>query len=589
MYKALLIFLLTLCSARLIAGDSGTKSSVDRPVAKPTSTIFYMDSIYVTRPHLALKMLDSLRCWSDENGYQAPATRSYVNMVTCLACMVAGQMRPARHYGQETVAAARAEDNPQSELMAISQLCDINHYLGDEEALGYWAQELEKRNAETLQSAWYEAYSSLFYAKALRMRGEFLSAWQHLEKRIQSLDQLGEWRASMEVEIIPLAAALLGEMKRPDEAIALLEQSIALLEQPVHSAGQPGTSQRMDEQGRALALMVYYECLMNQYLATGRVRQADHYYRLHQELSARFSGLERDDYYPGKYLMQAHRYPEAETYARNSLDGLLQHSDSISEATKNCMLLLADACLAQGKKAEAATLYRRALMVSDSLAVRSRKQAYVEYSLMSKLDNYKDTIRQQESELQRHQVTLMFSGVVAFLVLVLIVLGVRQMRRQRRFNCELREENRLKQQAEDELMHLKEVMQNRALPADLAPAEAAPIDIAVSLEELDEWLIEENRFTQPDMDIEKAARHCGVTKRELAERCMKYKEKSFNEYLADLRLDYSCRRLMDEDFPTIETVAQESGFAVSTFLRRFKTKYGMSPTDWRNLKAVISD
>lgn len=113
----------------------------------------------------------------------SPRHRSYVNMVTCLACMVAGPDAPRRHYGQETVAAARTEDNPQSELMAISQLCDINHYLGDEEALGYWAQELEKRNAETLQSAWYEAYSSLFYAKALRMRGEFLSAWQHLEKQ----------------------------------------------------------------------------------------------------------------------------------------------------------------------------------------------------------------------------------------------------------------------------------------------------------------------------------------------------------------------------------------------------------------------
>lgn len=582
MHRVLLIFLLTLFSVRLTAGDSGTRLSADRSAAKPAATIFYMDSIYLTRPHLALKMLDSLRRWSDEHGYQAPATRACVNMVTCLACMVAGQLRPARYYGQETVAAARAENDPQRELTAIGQLSVISQHLGDEEALGYWVRELKKRNAETLRSAWYETYSSLYYANALRLRGELLPAWRHLEKLIQSLDQLGEERIAIESEVISVAVALLDEMKRHDEAIALLEQSIRRTE-------QAGTSPWLDEQGLALTLMGYYECLMNQYLATGRAWQAEHYYRLHQELSERFNGLELDGYYPGKYLMQSHRYPEAEAYARNRLGRVSQTSDSISEATKNCMSLLADACLAQDKKAEAAALYRRALVVSDSLAVRSRKQAYMEYSLMSKLDNYKDTIRLQKEELQRHQVALTLSGVVAFLVLVSVILGVRQMRRQRRFNRELQEENRLKRQAEDELTHLKEVMRNRALPADPAPAEDAPEDITACLKELDQWLAEENRFAQPDMDIEKAARHCGVTKRELAERCMKYKEKSFNEYLADLRLAYSCRRLMDEDFPTIETVAQESGFTLSTFLRRFKTKYGMSPTDWRNLKKEIKE
>ncbi|WP_044263809.1 tetratricopeptide repeat protein [Bacteroides timonensis] len=548
--KLLILSIFFLFSLSLTAGETA---------ARPAASIHYMDSIYVTRPRLALQMLDSLRRWSDANGYHAPATRSYVNLVSCLASMVADQLRPARHYGQETVAAARAEGNPEREMLAIVQLCAISGYLGDDEALGYWAQELEKRNVQTLNSPWYKAYSSLFYANALRMRGERSEAWKYLQKLIQSLDQL-EKCVNMKVEVIPEAAILLGEMNRHDEAIALLEQA-------VRDTEQTELSPILDEQGRALILMNYYECLMVQYLASGRAQQADRCYRLYSQLSARYPGMEVRCRLPGQYLMQAHRYADAEAYARGCLDRQLQHPDSISEITKTAVTLLADACLAQGKKAEAATLYRRALVLGDSLAMRERRQAYMEYSLMSEVSSYEDTIRRQKSELQLHQTTLAVSGILAFMVLVTICMGMRQMRRQRRFNRELREENRLKQQAEDELARLKELMQDRTLSTvtATAPAENTPEDIILSLKELDEWLTEENRFAQPDMDIEKAAQHSGVSKRELAERCMKYKEKPFNEYLAELRLAYSCQRLTDDDFPTIETVAQESGFAsVST-------------------------
>lgn len=581
MYRLLLIFLFTLFSACLTAGETVTKPSVavGHSVVKPSASIRYMDSIYLTRPHLALQMLDSLRRWSEVNGYHAPATRIYVNVVSCLASIVVSQMRPARYYAQEAVAAARAERHPQYELMMIAQLCFISEYLGDESKLAYWAQELEQRNAKTLHSPWYKASSSIYYAHSLRKRGEFSLALQVLEENFRNLDQMESMSIVMEFKLTQAAVPLLEALKRYDDAIALLERSIRHTE-------QAGTSRTLDEQGRALNLLGYYESLMNQYLVTGRAQQADHYYRLYQELSARFNGLERNNQYPGKYLMQAHRYSEAEAYARNRLAaGFLQQSDSISQFAKDCMTLLADACLAQDKQAEAATFYRRALTVSDSLTMRERKQAYMEYSLMSELGSNEDTIRQQKSELQRQQLTLAFSGVLALLVLLVICMGIRLIRRQRRFNRELQEENRLKQQSEDELIRLKALMQDRTQSATVASAEDTPEDIAASLKALDEWLAEENRFTQPDLDIEKAARHSGVNKRELAERCMKYKEEPFSEYLAELRLAYSCQRLMDEDFPTIETVAQESGFAsVSTYLRRFKTKYEMSPTDWRNLK-----
>lgn len=581
MHRLLLIFLLALISARLTAGDATPSSPADGSIPKPVTTIRYMDSIYVTRPHLALQMLDSLRRWSDANGYQQPATRTYVNIVTCLANATAGQWRPARYYAQEAVASARTEGDLEHELMAICQLCPICHQLGDEEAMAYWAQELMKRNAETLNCPWYEFCSDLFYANALRMRGDLAKAWQCLQKLIASLEGAGIYRLTMEFEVMPAAASLLGEMKRHDEAIALLEKACLY-------ARQPNDPRESDEQGRAQGLMYYYGCLMNHYLATGRALQAERCYSLYQELSARFNGFEREGYLPGKYLMKAHRYSEAEAYARRHLQHRLQAADSISEDTKACITLLADACLAQNRQAEAAAFYRRALTLADSLAMRASKQAYMEYSLMSELKDYENTISRQKAQLHRSKVTIGFSVAVGFLLLAVFWMGLKQMRRQRRFNHQLREENRLKQQAEDELKHLKEVMQARNLPANAAPAADLPQTIAESFDELHQWLLEENRFIRPDMDIEKAARHCGLGRREFAERCVKYKGQPFNEYLADMRLAYACQRLMDEDFPTIETVAQESGFSVSTFLRRFKAKYDMSPTDWRNLKGTLS-
>ena len=96
--------------------------------------------------------------------------------------------------------------------------------------------------------------------------------------------------------------------------------------------------------------------------------------------------------------------------------------------------------------------------------------------------------------------------------------------------------------------------------------------------------IQSRAFLDPQLTRNKLAAALGTNSTYLS-RYFSQNGTNFNEYINDLRLDYACRMIKDssEECIALNKIALGSGFAnYRTFSRLFVSRFGVSPTDWRN-------
>lgn len=103
-------------------------------------------------------------------------------------------------------------------------------------------------------------------------------------------------------------------------------------------------------------------------------------------------------------------------------------------------------------------------------------------------------------------------------------------------------------------------------------------------EDNDPWLdkvvaLVDEHYTDPDFSTSAAAKMLFVSERSLQRRVKSAIEKTFTEYLTEVRLDNACRRLLAGE--KVSEVAFECGFNdPSYFSQRFKHRFGVSPTQF---------
>lgn len=92
-----------------------------------------------------------------------------------------------------------------------------------------------------------------------------------------------------------------------------------------------------------------------------------------------------------------------------------------------------------------------------------------------------------------------------------------------------------------------------------------------------------NNFPEP-ITLEEVARVVCYSKDHFSHLFRSTTGKSFQEYLATLRLDYAANLLALTDF-SISTVGELSGFrSLPYFIRTFKKRYGLTPTPFRDIR-----
>jgi len=103
---------------------------------------------------------------------------------------------------------------------------------------------------------------------------------------------------------------------------------------------------------------------------------------------------------------------------------------------------------------------------------------------------------------------------------------------------------------------------------------------------IDQQIDETQLYCQPDLNLKKMASSLGLTQRRtLAALKSDSSAPTFSEYITLKRLTHACRLLTDEPNWTIDAVARDAGFAATTTFRTiFRTRLGMSPSQYRERK-----
>jgi len=103
-------------------------------------------------------------------------------------------------------------------------------------------------------------------------------------------------------------------------------------------------------------------------------------------------------------------------------------------------------------------------------------------------------------------------------------------------------------------------------------------------EKIEKHMDDTRAYSNPSITRETLAIELGTNRQYLTQAIHDNKGQSFMEYINDLRLEYARRLLFDQPELTVDSVCGMSGFSTrSTFYRLFKQKYGITPTEVRDL------
>lgn len=98
-----------------------------------------------------------------------------------------------------------------------------------------------------------------------------------------------------------------------------------------------------------------------------------------------------------------------------------------------------------------------------------------------------------------------------------------------------------------------------------------------------------NEFTSPDMTLDYLAEKFDYSLSYLSKMLKEELGVTFTHYLQELRMEYIKKALVETDIPIKELVQMAGYFDTSNFTRKFKSKLGITPGQYRELNRVRSD
>ena len=262
--------------------------------------------------------------------------------------------------------------------------------------------------------------------------------------------------------------------------------------------------------------------------------------------------------------------------------------DTLSANYADILRGRAEVAESQGRPVAANGYWRRyadlSQQLSDSL-LRGKAQLFAA--------RYHAQEQQREIEQQRASKRIantisIATGSLALLILAFALYAFRQWRI-------TQQRNRILAQQITEAVEYKEKYRELSISAESSVHPAKP-ELAISdfTEISDEQLFlclrdlieNEQLFLQPDFGRQSLIDRTGLSKERIgAAFAQGSNSVSLPAYVRELRLDYAIRLLNDQPDLTVEQVSQASGFtSADTFTRNFRTKYGMTPTAYKQTK-----
>ncbi|MDD6835596.1 MAG: helix-turn-helix domain-containing protein, partial [bacterium] len=309
------------------------------------------------------------------------------------------------------------------------------------------------------------------------------------------------------------------------------------------------------------------------------------------------------------YLQGTGRYNESIHYLRKREAQLIQEGNEGTYEHKNLLSIIVGIYEKQGAYGLAAQTYQEMSRISTLLAESDQKAASLELISLYESNEKKQTIHNQQVAL-RHIYEREFAIGISLLLLFLLTLWLLW----QRWRIE-RKNRSLVQQIERSISDkqaLQEVRQTLLAlqTADRQPvpqpsgqptspvsepepkanpeANASDLQSEQLFQQIDAYIRQEQLFVQPAFNPDQLLLQFFISKSRLTRLIRTYTGGSFNEYVNNLRLDYSLQLMRENPQYTIEAIAEESGFqSRRTFYRLFRNRYEMTPSEYKQTKQSI--
>lgn len=373
--------------------------------------------------------------------------------------------------------------------------------------------------------------------------------------------------------------------KHYEDALQTLEE----LEKVVTEAtsGEPGIGNLAEKERKTL-----YAHRAVVFSRLGRISEADEAYRAWKAVGEAYT---KDDYLIIPYLMDRKRYDKViEMYTPREAF-LYANKDTINYHMMTVKRSLAKAYEGKGNYKLASRYYEALAILTDSLKAREQQSSAIELATVYETHEREAELQEQKEQVKMRGVLLAASGVVLVILLVLFVLNVRHTRIIRRKNTAMVTTIGDLLNYKDELDKMKEKMREAAddPTEDACPAECEEKETTdpkeeeknrMLFEELDSVVTRGKLFLNPDLSRDDFVKLTGLNKNKVGKILHQNTGLSTTGYINKKRLEYAAKLLKNSPDNTIQNVADACGLPnVPTFNRLFRSKFGMTPSEYRKL------
>lgn len=376
------------------------------------------------------------------------------------------------------------------------------------------------------------------------------------------------------------------------------------------------------------------------YQSMGQTAKAEEEYRKFMQTD--YSRKVESGYNSIPYLSKAGRNREA-LQKIAAIHTIWENADTVNTQYRSLLEYEAENQGALGNYRLMSDLYKRSLVLADSINARLNKSRAQELSTIFNLNEKEAKIKDEQARAERN--FLLFSGlaVIVFLLAIIMIVVYRNYLRVRQRNqIATRQIDELLQQRDElrriyaENRNIKEsIKENTEGSADEeVPAETASESVSASVSEpesesvtasvsasvsssesesssesasesesssesasesasesglsyetflrMEQIIMERQLFLNPRLNRDDLLRIAGINKNDFGTLIQNHAGASnLNNYLNRLRVEYSVRLIKENKNYSIEAIAREAGFnSRATFYRAFYKQFGMTPTEY---------
>lgn len=338
----------------------------------------------------------------------------------------------------------------------------------------------------------------------------------------------------------------------------------------------------------------------------GRIREADEAYFAWESVGKAYT---KDDYLIIPYLMDRKLYDKVIGMYTPREAFLYANEDTINYHMMTVKRSLGKAYEGKKEYKRAARYYEQLAILTDSLKAREQQSSAIELATVYETHEREAELEEQTRQVKIRNVMLLSGGIVFLVLVVLFVRNVQHTRVVRRKNGTMVKTIQELLTYKDELFEAKEKI--RALSESQTPNETdddpAPDDVPATednlaetpdrqtadtreeernrllFEELDSIVTREKLFLKSDLSRDDLIQLIHVNKNRLGKILQQHQEQNVTSYINNKRLDYAAKLLKEDSNRTVVVIAGLCGLPnIPTFNRLFRSKFGMTPSEYKN-------